>query len=287
MKIFIPFVLFFMLCSMASAQSDLNGLWKGIIQYNGQSLKDADVFYISINISDQKVTGRTRIELFDQQEMAFKSFEGELKNEVLLLKEDYVRNSSNSREAPTCKLNYTLQYEDSTGYLKGSFKSSDCRRVAGKVIVYQAEGAMNKEKKRIGTHLWKKRFAEDYSKGYPAPKIMEEERKNFKFEPIYFDHDKSEVRPEHYDYLNRLARILGGIHDLRVEVIGHTDAVGTDQYNIELSKRRAKAIKDYFKSRGIEPEKLEIDFKGERQPADSNNTPEGKQRNRRVDFRFI
>lgn len=287
MKIFIPLVLSVMLCSVSDAQSELNGLWRGMIQNNGQSVKEADVFYISITILDQKVTGRTRIELLDQQEMAFKSFEGELKNGVLSLKEDYVRNSSNSRKAPTCKLNYELHYEDTTGYLKGSFKSSDCRGVAGKIIAYQTQGAINEKKEISGTHLWKRRFAEDYSRGYPAPKILDEERKNFKFEPIYFDHDKSEIRPEHYDYLNELARILGGIHDLRVEVIGHTDAVGTDEYNIGLSKRRAKAIKDYFKSRGIEPEKLEIDFKGERQPVDSNATPDGKQRNRRVDFKFI
>src|SRR5690554_6956027 len=75
-----------------------------------------------------------------------------------------------------------------------------------------------------------------------------------------------------------MARVLDGIHDLRVEITGHTDAVGTDQYNIGLSERRAKAIQNYFKSRGIEPEKLEIDFKGKREPVDTNKTKEGKQR---------
>jgi OOP family OmpA-OmpF porin len=84
-----------------------------------------------------------------------------------------------------------------------------------------------------------------------------------------------------------MARVLDGIHDLRVEITGHTDAVGTDQYNIGLSERRAKAIKDYFKKQGIDPEKLEIDFKGKREPVESNKTKEGKQRNRRVHFKFI
>lgn len=268
-------------------QSDLNGLWKGMIKKNSQSLEQADIFYIQMNLSDGKVTGRTRIELLDEEEMAFKSFEGEMKEGKLVLKEDYVRNSSNSRKSPKCKLNYKLSYVDSTGYLSGTFISSDCRNVSGEIIVYREEGVINEEKEINGSHVWKKRFAESYSKGYPAPEVLERERANFKFQPIYFDHDKSEIRPEHYEYLNKLARVLGGIHDLRVEVIGHTDAVGTDEYNIGLSKRRAKAIKDYFKSKGIEPEKLEIDFKGERQPVDSNSTAAGKQRNRRVDFKFI
>jgi outer membrane protein OmpA-like peptidoglycan-associated protein len=143
------------------------------------------------------------------------------------------------------------------------------------------------EKEPESTHLWKHRFIQNYKKGYPAPEVMKIEQQNFKFQPIYFDHDESEIKPAFFEYLNRMARVLDGIHDLRVEITGHTDAVGTDQYNIGLSERRAKAIKDYFKEQGIDPGKLEIDFKGKRQPIDTNKTKEGKQKNRRVHFKFI
>jgi outer membrane protein OmpA-like peptidoglycan-associated protein len=285
---FILFNIFFLaIVQFSFAQSNLSGLWKGMIVKSGQSYDKADVFYILIEEKDGNITGRTRIELMDREEMAFKSFEGNLKNGLLSLVEDYVRNSSNSRKSPKCKLNYKLKYNDSTAYLEGTFTSSDCRNTSGNVVVFRSDETINKEKNIEGSHLWKKRFAENYEKGYPAPEILARERENFEFEPIYFDHDKSEIRPEHFDYLNEMARVLGGIHDLRVQVTGHTDAVGTDEYNIGLSERRAKAIKDYFKSRGIEPEKLEIEFKGESQPIDSNSTSQGKQRNRRVDFIFI
>jgi outer membrane protein OmpA-like peptidoglycan-associated protein len=287
MKVILFNFCFLALAQLTFAQANFSGLWKGMIIKNGQSYEQADVFYIFIQEEKGSISGRTRIELLDREEMAFKSFEGELKNGELILKEDYVRNSSNSREAPKCKLNYKLEYQDSTAYLEGSFVSSDCRNTSGKVVVFRSQETINKEKGVQGTHVWKKRFAENYKKGYPAPEILAKERENFEFEPIYFDHDKSEIRAEHFNYLNELARVLGGIHDLRVQVTGHTDAVGTDEYNIGLSERRAKAIKDYFKSRGIEPEKLEIDFKGESQPVDSNATSQGKQRNRRVDFAFI
>jgi outer membrane protein OmpA-like peptidoglycan-associated protein len=269
------------------AQTDVSGRWKGILQKNGQTLEQADVFYMDLSIEDGQASGRTRVEILDKQEMALKSFEGSYAKEEISLEEDYVRLSSNSRLAPTCKLKYDLKYIDSTGYLKGSFKSTDCRGVMGRIVAFRSDDELNKDKENKGSHLWKKRFIDNYSKGYPSPEVLEKERENFNFEPIYFDHDKSSIRLEHHQYLNKLARVLGGIHDLRVEVTGHTDAVGTNEYNIGLSERRAQAIKDYFKAQGIEPEKLEIDFKGEKQPVDSNKTADGKQRNRRVDFKFI
>lgn len=273
--------------SLAFGQTSYDGVWKGFIQKNGQSLEQSDVFYLKINEREGTLKGKSRIELLDKDIMALKSFEGKLTTKGLSLEEDYVRNSTDSRKAPTCKLKYTLTYVDSSRYLIGDFKSTDCRGVSGKVVLYRTDEKINEEKEQKGTHLWKHRFIENYSKGYPSPEVMKIEQANFKFEPIYFDHDKSEIRPEHYEYLNRMARVLGGIHDLRVKVTGHTDAVGTDEYNIGLSERRAKAILDYFKKQGIEPEKLEIEFKGEREPVDSNATPDGKQRNRRVDFEFI
>ena len=84
-----------------------------------------------------------------------------------------------------------------------------------------------------------------------------------------------------------MARVVNGHSDLRIKIIGHTDADGSDIYNIDLSARRAKAIQEYFLKCGLESFKLVIDFKGEKMPIDNNQTSEGKQHNRRVDFQFI
>lgn len=275
-----------LIASNAMAQ-DLSGTWSGILITNGQSLEKSDVIYLNIEKSGEQINGLTRIELLDDAEFAVKSFEGKQDGIQLSLIEKLGRRSSNSRKSPICKLNYELEYNDSTAYLKGIFRSSDCRNVQGDVIFFRSDHNVNMEKEPESTHLWKHRFVKSYKKGYPAPEVMKGEQQNFKFQPIFFAHDKSEIKPEFYDYLNRMARVLDGIHDLRIEITGHTDAVGTDFYNIGLSERRAKAIRDFFKRHGIEPEKLEIDFKGKRQPVDTNKTKEGKRRNRRVDFKFI
>ncbi|PWH87067.1 OmpA family protein [Brumimicrobium oceani] len=280
-------LLILLIAAFNSMAQDFTGTWSGLLISNGQDVEKADVIYLTIEKSGEQLTGLSRIELLNDVEFAVKSIEGQQSGSKLTLTEKLVRRSSNSRKSPICKLNYELEYNDSTAYLIGEFKSSDCRNIQGEVLFFRSNHLVNLEKEPSSTHMWKHRFLKLYAKGYPAPEVMKIEQLNFKFQPIFFDHDKSEIKTEFFDYLNRMARVLDGIHDLRVEITGHTDAVGTDQYNIGLSERRAKAIRDYFKKQGIEAEKLEIDFKGKRQPVDTNKTKEGKQRNRRVDFRFI
>lgn len=282
--VFIVIGVFFFL---SARSQELAGVWQGMMIAPGNNYEKADVLYLELAISDGEVTGFSRVELVNRSEFAIKQLSGELKGNSLTLSEKYITNSSNTRNDPKCKLNYELSYDKETGYLKGAYESSDCRRVNGTIVLYRSKMSFNQEKEPSATHMWKTLLARDYAKGYPSPEFREEERKNFAFQPIYFDHDKSEIKPEFYDYLNKIARVLDGHSDLRVKVTGHTDAVGSDAYNIGLSERRAKAIIDYFLIQGIKDDKLEFDFKGKRMPAATNNTSEGKQRNRRVDFEFI
>jgi outer membrane protein OmpA-like peptidoglycan-associated protein len=184
-------------------------------------------------------------------------------------------------------MKYELTFDEETEYLKGSFESTDCRRTIGEIVLYRTDSPFNLDEEPTLTHYWKYNFVNNYLKGFPSPDVLKRRQENFELKPIYFDHDESIVKTEFHDYLNEMIEILEGIHDLRIKVIGHTDAVGTDEYNIGLSERRARAIKEFFTSRGVSVDKLEIDFKGKRHPIDTNKTPEGKQRNRRVDFQFI
>jgi outer membrane protein OmpA-like peptidoglycan-associated protein len=180
-----------------------------------------------------------------------------------------------------------LVYDEAKGYLKGDFVSSDCKRVMGTIILYKSDFILKEEEQHEVSQIWFPRFIKDYNEGLSAPLIREIERKNFVFVPVYFDYDQSEIRPEHFDFLNRMTHVIKGHSDLRVKIVGHTDADGSDAYNDELSKRRAAAIINYFVAKGIAEDRLEFDFKGERNPVSNNDTPEGKQLNRRVDFSFI
>ncbi len=102
---------------------------------------------------------------------------------------------------------------------------------------------------------------------------------------IYFESGKSTLKPESYSALQDAAKILTDNPDIKVEIQGHTDSVGSDSYNQTLSEKRAYAIMNYLvTSLGITPERLSAKGYGELKPIASNDTEEGRALNRRVDF---
>lgn len=275
------------LLSITVLSQDLLGDWSGILMNAGKTPDNSDAIYLKIEKNGDQLEGITRLELFDNpKEFAAKSFSGTQSGNKISISENFVRRSSKSRLSPECKLDYELTYNEKTGYLKGSFMSTDCRNVLGEVVFFRSDHQAHLEKEPATTHLWKVFFVRNYKKGYPAPEIMAKEQEEFEFQTIHFDFDKAEIRPEYDAYLKKMARVLDAIHDLRVKITGHTDGEGSDYYNMDLSERRADALRDYFKKHGVEVEKLDIDFKGKRQPIDSNSTKEGRQENRRVVFSF-
>lgn len=104
---------------------------------------------------------------------------------------------------------------------------------------------------------------------------------------IFFDYDKSELKPESFPELNRLAAILKKFPDRKVEIAGHTDDQGGDAYNKQLSQARAQAVVEYLIKKGIKKEKIIAKGYGESKPVTNNNTEEGRAENRRVEFMFI
>lgn len=102
---------------------------------------------------------------------------------------------------------------------------------------------------------------------------------------VNFDFDKSTLRPDAVAILSEATEILKRYPDLRVEVAGHTDSVGTDAYNQALSERRAKAVYDYLTSNGVNASRLAgPNGYGESRPIDTNETAEGRARNRRTEL---
>ena len=102
---------------------------------------------------------------------------------------------------------------------------------------------------------------------------------------ILFDINSDKIKPESYGAIKDIATVLKENTDVKVKIIGHTDSDGDDNSNLELSKRRAGAIKTALTNDfGIDASRLQTDGKGETQPVDKNNTPEGKANNRRVEF---
>lgn len=282
LSIFFLFLLF-----NGQSQTDFKGVWQGIIIMDGQKTDQGNIIYTNFTITGDKVEGKSREEYYGSEFYAVKKIKGTVTKNQIQFKQMMIEKKKTSPKITWCLLDVTLIYTDSTGYLEGRFTSSDCRKGNGKIILYRSDAKFSDNEKEMLSQGWLESFKGNLKKGLCAPAIEDSVRKNFVFEPIYFDVDSSVIKPEYHKYLLKMIRVINGHTDLRIQVTGHTDSDGSDEYNLALSKRRSQAIIDFFNKNGISTDRLNIDFKGEKNPIDTNNTPEGKKHNRRVDFEFV
>lgn len=100
---------------------------------------------------------------------------------------------------------------------------------------------------------------------------------------INFEFGKSSINKNSYAYLDKIVMLMKRTN-LCIEIKGHTDNVGKEDFNLELSRKRAKAVYDYLIKKGVSPSKLSYTYYGMTKPIASNDTEEGRLINRRVEF---
>ncbi len=99
---------------------------------------------------------------------------------------------------------------------------------------------------------------------------------------ITFKTNSDDINAGFYEVLNSVAIVLNEYSKTTIDVIGHTDSVGAESYNQELSERRARSVAEYLAGQNVLTTRLLIEGRGETQPIASNSTPEGRASNRRV-----
>jgi len=115
----------------------------------------------------------------------------------------------------------------------------------------------------------------------------------YRLDNIYYDFDEATLRPESLSSLDKLLRMLYDNPQLEIELSSHTDSRGSKRYNQKLSERRAKSVVDYLISKGITPQRVKPVGYGELVPIapnenpDGSDNPEGRQLNRRTEFKII
>ncbi len=104
---------------------------------------------------------------------------------------------------------------------------------------------------------------------------------------IFFDFDKATIRPESANELERLIKLLNDNPTIKIELGSHTDSKGSDDYNWKLSDSRSKSVVDYLIGKGISTARLVAKGYGETKPIDTNETDDGRQNNRRTEFKIL
>ena len=120
----------------------------------------------------------------------------------------------------------------------------------------------------------------------PPPPAPVSEKVTFAAD-AFFDFDKSTLKPEATAKLDDLVGKTKGINLEVIIAVGHTDSVGSDEYNQKLSIRRSEAVKAYLVGKGVEPNRVYTEGKGEKQPVADNKTTEGRAKNRRVEIEVV
>ena len=121
----------------------------------------------------------------------------------------------------------------------------------------------------------------------PAPAPVPTSEKVTFAADAFFDFDKAILKPEAKVKLDDMAAKLKDVNLEVIVAVGHTDSVGTDEYNQKLSIRRSDAVKAYIISRGIDAKRVFSEGKGEKQPVADNKTKEGRAKNRRVEIEVV
>src|SRR5690606_8777640 len=104
---------------------------------------------------------------------------------------------------------------------------------------------------------------------------------------VYFATDKYNINSASQETLNKLIGVFKEYPDTNILVVGHTDSVGTEEYNMTLSKNRAYAVTNYLSGNGISRGRLNTNWFGETQPMHDNSTAEGRAKNRRVNVAIV
>lgn len=289
MRILLSLILAVSMTSFAQ-KNFLEGSWQGIITNYNQSPKDGKAiwFDFTVDASSGNMKGESRVETPFTEYFAYKNIKGVVSSRNEISFEDIlIGKQENSGSSFWCLNQGNLTYDDSTGYLTGKWTSKDCKRYSGEIVLYRSKYEMSRSDTLSLYHSWFNNMVTDLEKGWNAYYVRDAEMRNFQFIPIYFDHDKDILKAQFEDYLKQMSRIVNSHSDLRIKIIGHTDSNGSDNYNIGLSERRADKVKKFLMGVGVPADRIVIEFRGERDPATSNKTSEGKRLNRRVDFEFI
>ena len=170
------------------------------------------------------------------------------------------------------------------GAVLGHQLDDDSGRYVGAVAGAIAGGAvghyMDKQQHEFEDALAEERYAHDVE----IERLEDESLRLNVPSEVSFDFDRAEIKPAFRMTLDKVADILVRYDRSIVHVIGHTDSVGSDTYNQDLSERRARSVMNYLTDRGVPASRLQAEGRGEREPRDTNATEAGRQLNRRVEI---
>jgi len=263
---------------------DILGTWQGILVQPGHDLVPNYTYWLKFSVNEEGlIRGYSRIEISDTTSYGVSRMQGIISGNLLNFEEVQVIRQKNYLGYEWCKKYGNLSYDPEEDALRGSWYANNCES-GGEVLLYRTDSKFNFHDNRLSESVSLEKFA----------RMMEEEKleaemkqKALKLElnTIHFPTGSYTLSNEAQTYLNQeLVPILKKYPQIRLSISGYTDNTGDDGLNLKLSTNRARSIHDFLVESGIAPTRLEFMGYGEAKPIATNETPEGREQNRRVEF---
>lgn len=149
------------------------------------------------------------------------------------------------------------------------------------------EKARKQAEERVRAEARAREEAEERAKREAEARAMEEERKAFRFEDVYFDFDRAEIKERYREVLKDSAEWLSKNKGAKVTIEGHCDEKGNNDYNMALGERRAYSVKRYLIDLGVNAERLDTVSFGAERPVCTESKEDCWWQNRRVHFKLL
>lgn len=170
------------------------------------------------------------------------------------------------------------------GAILGHQVDGDKGRFLGAAVGAVAGTAVGKYMDEQQRELERELSAEQQSNEISISRLSSDTLKLDLDSEVSFEFNSSSINPGFHTSLNKLAGVLSDYPNTAVHIIGHTDSVGSEQYNHALSLRRASSVRTYLTRQGVVAPRTRTEGQGENMPVSDNSTESGRQRNRRVEI---
>ena len=281
---FIPTLIFISFLSLFHAQK-ISGNWIGVLTNPSIDSNQAIPVLLSHQVVMNFSNGTFRIE----DAGAIQQFEvsGAIKNKKNFKLSSGKNPTIKSKQSVAYPFEFQFMLNDSSGYIESKFNAPGSPYNGYLLFLERDLKTYEPNNLPILEQSVAKSMLNNIKNGIPAKEKRYKELQQFEFYPVYFGYNEFTVDSSYTDYLKRICRILKSHSDLRIKIIGNTDGDGSEAFNLELSKKRSNEIKLILIKNGIRTDRMIEEYNGELHPIDSNDTDEGKRKNRRVDFQFI
>ena len=187
MKLFLFISAFFIALSVFAQKHELDGVWQGISYTLREKPKEGTALWMEFNVDVKsgEFTGYARYEEPYEEFYAYKKMKGKVTSDSTLeFEEVSIRKKQESSYVIWCKNFGELRYNSTTGYLEGTYRSSDCPRNSGKIILYRSKYEMSRTDTNTLYHSWVDNLIGDLSRGWPAWYVRDNEMRNFEMKPV-------------------------------------------------------------------------------------------------------